>query len=226
MPIQELTINPVAKCIPFPTIRGPSPLIFAILHERVSIVKYFIHEKNASLMVGVDGFLPIHYASAVGNYEILEDILSTEEGENQVNIQNNDFYTPLYFAVAHSHLKCVLLLLKKGALTNISKFTNLPQSLNTPLHLCARLQDTTIAEALLSKGASFSIVNSMNETPFDTCKTFNNQKMMNYFIKVSQNPSLVRSFSDLCDIYLDNETTKLRNELEELKKKFNELNSK
>ena len=226
MPIQELTINPVAKCIPFPTIRGPSPLIFAILHERVSIVKYFIHEKKASLMVGVDGFLPIHYASAVGNFEILEDILSTEEGGNQVNIQNNDFYTPLYFAVAHSHLKCVLLLLKKGAFTNFSPYQNVPQSLNTPLHICAKLQDTTIAEALLSKGADLYLENSMKETPFDTCKAFNNQKMMSYFTKVLQNQSIVRPFSELCEKYLDNETTKLKQEIDDLKQQLKELTAK
>ena len=223
MPIQELTVNPtVSKCIPFPTIRAPTPLVFAILHERVSIVKYFIHDKKASLLVSVGGFLPIHYASAVGNFEILEDILSTEEGEKQINIQHQYLYTPLHLAVANSHLKCVLLLLKKGAFTNFSHYQQIPPSQNTPLHLCAKLQDTRIAEALLSKGASLQFTNSNNETPLDTCKAFNNQKMLNYFTKVSENPSLVRPFSELCDEYLDDERKKMKDQLEEMRKKLEE----
>ena len=204
-------------------------MIFAILHERVSIVKYFIHEKNASLSVPVDGLLPIHYACVVGNFEILNEILSTDEGSQQVNIQNQYLYTPLHMAVSNSHLKCVILLLKYGAVTNFAGFNQrIPESGNTPLHICARLSDTKIAEALLSKGASLKITNSYNETPIEMCKKFGNEKMGNYFQSIKENPSLIKPFPDIYEKYISKSVIlSMQNEIAEMKKVIEDLkNSK
>ena len=213
-----MKVVPVSKSVPFPTIRAPTPLVFAILHERVQIVHFFIHDKKANLNKPVDGFLPIHYASAVGNYDILADILSTEDGIKQVNMPHKYLYTPLHMAVAHSHLKCVILLLKKGASPNFTSSYEPPITLNTPLHLCARLQDTKIAEALLAKKANLDFVNAKKETPINTCQAFNNQKMLEYLLKVKEDPSIVRDFSELCDEYLNDDRKKMSEEIEQLKK--------
>lgn len=89
LPAFEIPVKPPSKRVPFPLIRGPTPLVFAILYERTDIVKYLLVEKHANLTAQVNGLYPIHYASIVGKLDIMQIILETAEGREQINLLND-----------------------------------------------------------------------------------------------------------------------------------------
>lgn len=89
IPNLEIPVKIPSQRIPFPFVRGPTPLVFSILYQRTDIFKYFLIEKNASLDVKVNGLYPIHYACAVGKLDIMQIILGTEKGRSQVNLPND-----------------------------------------------------------------------------------------------------------------------------------------
>ena len=53
LPLEWIKINSTSKNTKIPKIKGPTPLILAILCEQPEIVNYFINEKNASLNIPV-----------------------------------------------------------------------------------------------------------------------------------------------------------------------------
>ncbi|KAK8870996.1 hypothetical protein M9Y10_008909 [Tritrichomonas musculus] len=53
LPLESITINSTSKNSKIPKIKGPTPLILAILCEQTEIVKYLINEKNANLSIPV-----------------------------------------------------------------------------------------------------------------------------------------------------------------------------
>ena len=229
IPLHDIQVQSIASRVPFPTIRGPTPLVLAILYERTDIIEYLINEKHASLIVAVGGLYPIHYACIMGNIDIIDLIITASNQQNcSIDIQNEFKYTPLHLAAANNHIKAVLYLLKKGAVPSIDKLPEKPDSLNTPLHVSMRGNDTTIAEALISKGASLTVKNALNETPKDTAKYFNNTVMFEYLDKVEKREVAVRSFEDLCKTYLDTNTDedtikKLTQQVKELTSRLEKL---
>lgn len=115
---------------------------------------------------------------------------------------NHFKYTPLHIAAANGHLKLVLTLLKHGASVQNKQQ---PDSGNSVLHVAMRGNDTTIIEALLSKGASLEWTNVLKETPKDTARVFNNTAMVEFLDDVERQQIIPRSFDELCRLYLDNE---------------------
>ena len=53
LPLEWIKINSTSKNPKIPKIKGPTPLILAILCEQTEIVNYFINEKNANLKISV-----------------------------------------------------------------------------------------------------------------------------------------------------------------------------
>ena len=51
LPLESITINAASKNSKIPKIKGPTPLILAILCEQTEIVNYLINEKNANLNI-------------------------------------------------------------------------------------------------------------------------------------------------------------------------------
>ena len=230
IPLHDIPVNPMSTRVPFPTIRGPTPLVLAILHQRTDIIEYLIKEKHASLEFKVGGLAPIHYACIIGNTDIIDIIINAGNQTNNCLEMQNDFaYTPLHLAAANNHIKAVLYLLKKGAQPSISQLKTKPESLNTPLHVAMRGNDTAIAEALISKGASTRDTNALSETPKDTAKFFNNKVMYEYLDKVEKEEIAVRPFEELCRTYLDNSASesetikKLTQQVQELTSRLEKL---
>ena len=230
LPLHDIPVNPMSTRVPFPTIRGPTPLVLAILHERTDIIEYLIKEKHASLEFKVGGLAPIHYACIIGNIDIIDIIITAgNQSINCLEMQNDFLYTPLHLAAANNHIKAVLYLLKKGAQPSINHLQNKPESKNTPLHVAMRGNDTTIAEALISKGASIKEANALGEIPKKTAEYFNNKVMYDYLDKVEKNEIAVRPFDELCRTYLDNSASesetvkKLTQQVEELTSRLEKL---
>ena len=117
IPLHDIPVQPNPPRTPFPMIRGPTPLVLAILHEKTQIIEYFIKDKNANLSVDVGGLYPIHYACIMGNIDIINIIIAKDP--TSVNKLNKFNYSPVHVAAANNHTKAVLLLLKNGASPNI-----------------------------------------------------------------------------------------------------------
>jgi len=85
MPLKEIPITKDNKSSLISSIRGPTPLILAILYERVEIVEYMIEKKGASLSISVNGLFPIHYACVVGRIDILSIIIKNSKDRTEIN---------------------------------------------------------------------------------------------------------------------------------------------
>ena len=223
IPLHDVQVNPQSTRVPFPSIRGPTPLVLAILYEKTQIIEYFIKDKNASLLAPVGGLLPIHYACIIGNTEIISLIITAKCSENLINKKNEFGYAPLHLAAANNHIKAVLLLLKYGAKVNPEPPT---ESGNTPLHVCMRAPDTLVAEALISYGANVNAKNKLGETPKDTANHFSNDVMSSFLDQVENQTANIRSFDALCKVYLDNDSAAESDTVKELTAQIKELTSR
>lgn len=161
-------------------VMNPTPLIYAILCEQVDTVLYLITRLRASLEVKMNGWYPIHFAAAVGNYEVLFNIFRIEGTENEVNKMCDDGSSPLHIAVGNNQLKNTLILLVEGCDPNAQDGKG-----NTPLHLCARVKNMVIAKALLSMNAKLGVPNFTKETPLSICKMYKNNDAAKYIEDVS-----------------------------------------
>ncbi|XP_072948321.1 transient receptor potential cation channel subfamily A member 1-like [Epargyreus clarus] len=91
-----------------------------------------------------DGETPIHSAAALGNIDVLTEILSVAKQRDFINCQNEEGETPLFKAIVNGHLECVTALLNEGASIKIT----LPGDVNV-LHVAAEYGHTDILKFLL-----------------------------------------------------------------------------
>jgi ankyrin repeat protein len=165
--------KPVSEKIRIPALKGPTPLIFAILCERVDIAKYLLETKKARLDVPVEGLFPIHYACIVGVTEIVKLILNASPTE--LNRPTELKYTPLHIAAANEHLQTLLLLLKLGADPAVQAEVNG----NTPLHVAMRNEDTKVAECLIAAHTELLVEkNTGGQFALDLARQYGNAKVV------------------------------------------------
>lgn len=96
-----------------------------------------------------------------------------------------------------------------------------------------RNTDTTVVEALLSKGADIKQTNAEKETPLMTAEYFRNEAMISFLNKYNSNSTCIRPFEVLCKEYLDKEDEcdeseqikKLSEQIRILKGKIEDLES-
>ncbi|XXG97478.1 hypothetical protein Hte_003780 [Hypoxylon texense] len=96
------------------------------------------------------GRIPLHIAAKTGRYNLASMLLDGDTGLGDIDAQDKDGKTPLYYAVAHDHFLIVQLLLQKEADPNIATSSG-STILSLVLHK-DHCQD--IAKELLEHGAS------------------------------------------------------------------------
>jgi ankyrin repeat protein len=182
----------VSKRVTLPTVRGATPLIFAILCEQTEIVRYFVETKKARLDVAVDGMRPIHYACLVGIAEIVQMILTAAPDEKSA--RNSMGYYPLHIAASNEHLQVVLVLIKAGAEVRVPNSEPKDQreivhpamyNMNLPLHCAMRNRDIKVARALIAGDSSEpreTVItrNRQGLVPLDVAEAFRNTKMAEF----------------------------------------------
>ncbi|CAK1590891.1 unnamed protein product [Parnassius mnemosyne] len=67
-----------------------------------------------------DGETPIHSAAALGNLDVLTEILSVAKQKDFIDCQNEDGETPLFKSITHGHHECVATMLQEGASIKIT----------------------------------------------------------------------------------------------------------
>ncbi|XP_073962846.1 transient receptor potential cation channel subfamily A member 1-like isoform X2 [Choristoneura fumiferana] len=103
-----------------------------------------------------DGETPVHSAAALGNLEVLNEILSLAKQKKFIDCQNDEGETPLFKAIKHGHAECVRALLNEGAALDIT----LPGDVNV-LHVAADYGHYDILKYLLEYEESLNMINSL-----------------------------------------------------------------
>ncbi|XP_060807292.1 transient receptor potential channel pyrexia isoform X2 [Amyelois transitella] len=91
-----------------------------------------------------DGETPIHSAAALGNLDVLNEILSVAKQKDALDYQNEEGETALFKAVKHGHIGCVEAILNEGASFKIT----LPGDVNV-LHIAAESGHADILKFLI-----------------------------------------------------------------------------
>ncbi|XP_053618072.1 transient receptor potential channel pyrexia-like isoform X2 [Plodia interpunctella] len=105
-----------------------------------------------------DGETPIHSAAALGNLDVLNEILSIAKQKDALNYQNEEGETALFKAVKHGHKDCVEAILNEGASLKIT----LPGDVNV-LHVAAEAGYTEILKFLIEydEEITYEMINAL-----------------------------------------------------------------
>ncbi|CAH2057024.1 unnamed protein product, partial [Iphiclides podalirius] len=91
-----------------------------------------------------DGETPLHSAAALGNLDVLTEILSVAKQKDIIDWQNEEGETPLFKSIMHEHAECVTAILEEGASIKIT----LPGDVNV-FHVAAEAGFYGILKTLL-----------------------------------------------------------------------------
>ena len=102
---------------------GMNALHYAIINNHLEVTQDIIMKKKVCCCHKTnDNCNIVHLAADIGNPQIMSLVLSQPESFNLVNEGNNCGGTPLHLAAGKGHLKCVELLLDKGAMIHRCHF--------------------------------------------------------------------------------------------------------
>ncbi|XP_026750378.2 transient receptor potential channel pyrexia-like isoform X2 [Galleria mellonella] len=91
-----------------------------------------------------DGETPIHSAAALGNLDVLNEILSVAKQKDSIDYQNEKGETALFKAVTHGHVDCLKAILNEGASLEIT----IEGDANI-LHVAAEIGNVEVLKVLL-----------------------------------------------------------------------------
>ena len=100
----------------------------------------------------------IHFASRVGNIELVRHYIKAGDDINSLDQQYG--HTPLGYAALGGYLEMAKLLLENGANVKVRNIFG-----NTPLHVAAKGGKKELAELLLQNGADINSKNKVGYTP-------------------------------------------------------------
>ncbi|KAJ8710338.1 hypothetical protein PYW07_009704 [Mythimna separata] len=105
-----------------------------------------------------DGETPIHSAAALGNLDVLNEILSIAKQRDALDYQNEEGETALFKAIIHGHVNCVRQILNEGANLKIT----LPGEVNI-FHVAADYGHLEVLRLLLefNEAVTEALINSL-----------------------------------------------------------------
>lgn len=156
---------------------GYSPLLLALtasstkhVLDTVALLCEFGANVNYSSSIFF-GDTPLHFASALNNYELTELLFLYKA---DVHARNHAGYTPLHVAAQNGSQASVTALFLCGADLNCKE----NYCGYTPLHLAVIGQFETVVKALSSYGARTDELDCCNMTPVDRCQSKEIQEIL------------------------------------------------
>jgi ankyrin repeat protein len=184
----------------FPTIRSPTPLIYAILCERPELLEYMLTVKKPNLSLRVNGWTCLHYATITASHKCLELLLKFEYIQENIDIPVDDPGLPkipgrgttaMHIAATNRRHAAALLLLQgfsppeydregakianPGPADRINGRANglaVSASGNMPLHIAARQNDWDMCQIILCATDDATIRNDAGKTPADIAREY------------------------------------------------------
>lgn len=175
----ETVIPEIGGKFRFPGIRRPTPIVYAIVCHRGDAVEC-LAKAGVDLRRRVCGMGPIHYAAAVRNREIAQELL--ERDRKLVNEQTEEGEAPLDFAVSAGDVEMAEMLLAMGA-----DVKHVNADGNTAMHLVMARNSAEIVKALVAFGADMYAVNFAGLKPMDCAMNQNNRDMVELIERISAN---------------------------------------
>ena len=120
-----------------------------------------ITNNNICETLNKNGWNAIHYSSYYGYSEILDFIINKFNTKSNINIVNNEGWSPLLLAVQKQHIKCIEILM---AYEGIDVNYNSP--IGTALHIACKKNNRNIASLLLYK-IDITIKDKNNKMPVE-----------------------------------------------------------
>ncbi|KAM3955948.1 LOW QUALITY PROTEIN: transient receptor potential cation channel subfamily A member 1 [Aphomia sociella] len=99
-----------------------------------------------------DGETPIHSAAALGNLDVLIEILSVAKQKDSIDYQNDEGETALFKAINHGHVECLKAILNEGASMKITL-----QGDANVLHVAAENGHVEILKVLLEYDEAITV---------------------------------------------------------------------
>ena len=127
---------------------------------------------NICELLNKNGLNAIHYSSYFGYSEILDYILNKLNIKININIINNEGWTPLLLAVYKQHIECVEILMAYDGID-----VNYKGAMGTALHIACKKNNRKIASLLLYK-ADFTIKDKDNKIAIEYTRDKNIIKLI------------------------------------------------
>jgi len=147
------------------TLTGGTPLMFAVLGNRVSIAQWLVEQGAKINAKGSNGWSAATIAGAKGQSDMLQWLINAGADINSPDVYR---FTPLMRAVDNRHHRSAQVLLEQGQASVDFK----DESDNTALHFAVANKHVELVELLLSYGANPLHANRHGITPRDLAKPF------------------------------------------------------
>ncbi len=113
---------------------------------RIEVLKLGLSSDVNVQATDVYGRIPLHYACMHGHVDLVQELINA--APESVNFRDQDNFTPLIHAIVHSQLRCVEVLLSRGA-----DLSRLGPGEHVPLNLACQYASIEILELLLQRSA-------------------------------------------------------------------------
>jgi ankyrin repeat protein/predicted DNA-binding WGR domain protein len=140
-----------------------TPLMVSAMYNRLEPASLLLEKGVSPKIKSREGKAPIHYAAESGAAEVLSLLAKVSD----VNQPGGDRKTPLMYAAANGHYKCVEILLDNGA-----KVTAKDKCKRTSLIWAVKNGYSQIASLLLLRGAPFDEPDSSKNYPIHYAAAF------------------------------------------------------
>jgi ankyrin repeat protein len=155
--IVELLVSHGAEINPTEKEPPSTPLLTAIGRGHYEVAKYLISKGADVLVISQSGYTALHAASASGNPQVVELVISSNI---DVNAKAKDGVTPLRLAAQANDITDIA-----ASLINHGADVNIPdQDGRTALNWAVTMHHTKTVELLLQHGADVNIVDNLGMT--------------------------------------------------------------
>ena len=204
------------------TKEGETPLHIAVKKGNIELVKLLLEYGAETNVIDNYGKKPVDYAIELGNNKLeklLSDSLSDDEKyvralfsavkncdkkktlkmlqKVDINVQDNDDKTPIFYAVENCDIKFIDMLIQKGAKVNTTDNNEL-----TPLYYAIMEKDLNKVKLLVEKGAKFTISSTRDPSPLMVAVNLGAYDIVKYLLSKGANPNHIAIIEGFHGIYI------------------------
>lgn len=152
---------------------GLTPVLIAAMANNGSLVSLAIDNKADMKAKDINGLNALMYSIFAGNYEMVENILDYDR--SSVNCIDNNFSTPLVFAILKRDKDITKKLIESGAYIN-------SKSARRALNVAIEIGDLHIAKILLDRGARINAKDLKGIPPIIVAASNNNTEAVKFLV--------------------------------------------